>query len=267
VRRRLIAAALMAVAASAASAQAPVVTARVERRAATGGLAREIQSAVDRGASTWIGYSVPLLPRTDGALRSEWCCGRCRLEPPTALVVLARADARALVELRALSVDCDVDAGGMPLVWLEGVNPDESVAWLASIARSAPATARRDRLADAALTALALHASRAAAAPLVQFARESSSTETRRRALSLLARRAADDAIPAITSAIDTDPDREVRRQAVTALGRVPGGEGIPRLMELARSHRDPDVRRQAMLALGQSRDPRAVDFFAQILK
>jgi hypothetical protein len=34
----------------------------------------------------------------------------------------------------------------------------------------------------------------------------------------------------------------------------------------VARSHRDPAVRKQAMFWLGQSRDPRALAFFEQIL-
>jgi HEAT repeat protein len=257
----------VAAAASAASAQAPVVNARVERRTVAQGLAREIQTTVDRGAATWIGYSVPILRRADGALRStEWCCGRCRLEPPTQLVVLARAEARTLVDVRSLSVDCDVDAGGMPLVWFDGVNADESVAWLTSMVQGAPSTQPLDRMANAALSALAQHAAPAAAAPLVTLARSGGTTQMRTRALSLLAQRAADEAMPAITAAIDQDPDKEVRRQAVASLSRIRGGAGIPRLMELARTHKDPEVRRQAMLSLGQSRDPRAVDFFAQIL-
>jgi hypothetical protein len=257
---------MVTAAASVAGAQ-PVVNARVERRTVAPPLAREIQAAVDRGAATWIGYSVPILRRADGALRStEWCCGRCRLEPPTMLVVLARAEGRILQEVRSLSVDCDVDAGGMPLVWLEGVNADDSVAWLTSLVQGAPAGRPLDRLANAALAALAQHAAPAAAAPLVQLARSGSTTATRSRALALLAQRAADEALPTIAAAIEQDPDKEVRRQAVASLGRMPGGAGILRLMDLARTHQDPEVRRQAMLSLGQSRDPRAVDFFAQIL-
>ena len=258
---------IVAAAAAVASAQAPVVNARVERRTVAQPLAREIQAAVDRGTATWLGYSVPLLRRADPALRfTEWTGGRCRLEPPTALVVLARAEGRRLQEVRSLSVDCDVDAGGMPLVWLEGVNADESVAWLASIVQGAPAGRPLDRMANAALSALAQHAAPAAAAPLVELARTGGTTQMRTRALSLLAQRAADEALPTITAAIDQDPDQQVRRQAVASLGRMPAGEGIPRLMELARTHKDPEVRRQAMLSLGQSRDPRAVDFFSQIL-
>jgi hypothetical protein len=269
--RGWIAAALVASAVAAAGAQAPVVNARLERRAVTQGLAREIQTVVDRGVAAWIGYSVPLLRRTNAGLgSSDWYGGRCRLEPPAELVVLARVEGKALVDLRSLSIDCDVDAGGMPLVWLDGVSADESVKWLASMVSTtqptAPPTAPRDRLANAALAALARHASPAAAAPLVDLARNSTTTQMRGRALSLLAQRSATESLATITAAVDQDPDKGVRRQAVTALGRLPDGAGIPRLMELARTHKDVDVRRQAMLSLGQSRDPRAIDFFGQIL-
>ena len=45
-----------------------------------------------------------------GRLQVTWTRATCRLEPPTDLVVLARVEAKTMVELRALSVDCDVDA-------------------------------------------------------------------------------------------------------------------------------------------------------------
>ena len=37
-------------------------------------------------------------------------------------------------------------------------------------------------------------------------------------------------------------------------------------LMDVARNNRNPQVRKQAMFWLGQSKDPRALDFFAQVL-
>ena len=41
---------------------------------------------------------------------------------------------------------------------------------------------------------------------------------------------------------------------------------GVPLLMQLARTHRSVEVREQAMFWLGQSRDPRAVNFFEEVL-
>jgi hypothetical protein len=146
-----------------AVAQAPVVNAKIERRVAPAAIAKEVQTIADQGAAAWVGYRVPMVRRATASLRtSDTCCGRCRLEPPTDLVVLARVEGRRLVELRPVSVDCDIDAAGMTLVWFDGVNPDDSIRWLESLAVDASGRTTT-RIADAALTALGQHASPAAA--------------------------------------------------------------------------------------------------------
>ena len=97
--------------------------------------------------------------------------------------------------------------------------------------------------------------------------REKRLAELRQRALFWIARRAESQAAGIITQAIDSDPDAEVKRQAVSALSQLPRDEGIPLLIKLARSHTDPVVRKQAMQLLGQSRDPRAISFFEEVLR
>jgi HEAT repeat protein len=176
-----------------------------------------------------------------------------------------KLDRSGVTDLRAEAVDCDIDAAGAPLLWLDNVRPDDSVAWLTTLVRDTGV--RSSRLADRALTALALHASAAASPVLVDLARSGSTAQLKGRALFWLAQRAVEEALPTITSAIDTDPDTEVKKQAVFALSRLPKDEGVPRLIDLARTHRNPEVRRQAFFWLGQSQDQRAVDFFASILK
>jgi HEAT repeat protein len=141
------------------------------------------------------------------------------------------------------------------------VNADASVAWLTTLV-----TAQSDvrRLSENALSAIAQHAGSAASKALVQFA-QTGTTQMRGRALTWLAQRAANEAIPAIDAALK-DPELEVKKAAVNALVRFPNQEGVPKLIEVARSHPNTEVRRQAMLRLGDTKDPRAVDFFAQIL-
>ena len=51
---------------------------------------------------------------------------------------------------------------------------------------------------------------------------------------------------------------------AVVAFGPA---EGVPLLINVARKNTNPAVRKQAMFWLGQSKDPRAMEFFAEILK
>jgi hypothetical protein len=105
-----------------------------------------------------------------------------------------------------------------------------------------------------------------ALATLVNAARNDQSRKVRSQALFWLAQRAGKDAVATITGAIENDPDLEVKKKAVFALSQMPKDEGVPRLIELARTHRNPEVRKQAMFWLGQSNDPRAVEFFEDLL-
>ncbi len=89
----------------------------------------------------------------------------------------------------------------------------------------------------------------------------------RSEALFWLSQRAGARAMAAITDAIEHDPETQVKRQAVFALSQLPAAEGVPKLIEVARTNKNPAVRKQAMFWLGQSKDPRALSFFEQILK
>ncbi len=81
-----------------------------------------------------------------------------------------------------------------------------------------------------------------------------------------LAQRAGERAVGAISDAIANDPETDVKRRAVFALSQLPKSEGVPLLIQVARTNTNPAVRKQAMFWLGQSRDPRALQFFQEIL-
>jgi hypothetical protein len=105
--------------------------------------------------------------------------------------------------------------------------------------------------------------------PLVlDAARSDKDPHIRGQALFWLAQRAAAQiSKTAIQNALASDPDSAVRERAVFALTQMKNGEGVPMLIDLAKTHRDPAVRKKAMFWLGQSKDPRAIEFFAQVLK
>jgi HEAT repeat protein len=184
------------------------------------------------------------------------------LEGARQLWVLYRLDAGRVDRIRIASEDCTLDAGGLTVQWLSNVSPAESVAVLASFLS---ATDSR-RLADGALTALAMHREPAALERLLVTARDGATTHLRAQALFWLSQRAGEKAIGAISDAIANDPETEVKRRAVFALSQLPKDEGVPRLIEVARTNSNPAVRKQAMFWLGQTRDPRAVKFFEEIL-
>ncbi|MBI3401420.1 MAG: HEAT repeat domain-containing protein [Acidobacteria bacterium] len=280
-------------AAALSAAQGRITNARTETRSAALGLAGEVRAIVTRNATAWIGYTVPMIagPRQmccyDTISGSGACCGTCRLEggsvvtmttgdargsritlePPTEFLVLARAEGGAVVRVRTFTPDCDIDASGMPLVWLTDVKPDDSVAWLSSLVSGAGSDSERvNRVANPALSALAFQSGQPAIEALIEFARASPVTRLRGQALFWLAHKAGQQAMAAITNAIDNDPETEVKRRAVFALSQLPKDEGVPKLMEVARTNRNAEVRRQAMFWLGESKDPRAVKFFEDIL-
>ena len=248
-----------------ATGQGRITNGQLETRSAAQPLEREIAAATARGGARWVAYKI----RIAGGRRTMDCFDRSRiaLEPASELSILARFDGTAVVRLRTATPDCEIDAGGLPVTWLDGVKADESAAWLTSLVTSAPSAGERyDRVARGALVALAMHEGTVATRSLVAIARGHEVPKMRSDALFWLAQRAGDQAISTIAEAIDRDPDTEVKKKAVFALSQLPKDDGVPKLIDVARNNRNAVVRKQAMFWLGQSNDPRALKFFEDVL-
>jgi hypothetical protein len=103
---------------------------------------------------------------------------------------------------------------------------------------------------------------------VMDAAKNDKNAQVRGKALFWLAQKAANKQTQdVIGNAVLNDPDRAVKEQAVFALQQLPADQGVPLLINVAKNNPDPAVRKKAMFWLGQSKDPRALDFFAQILK
>jgi hypothetical protein len=102
---------------------------------------------------------------------------------------------------------------------------------------------------------------------LLDRARHDESPQVRGQALFWIGQKAGERAVGTLARAVESDPDVEVRTRAVFAISQLPKDEAVPRLIALAESHRDREVRQQAMFWLGQSRDPRALTVFQQVLR
>ncbi len=133
---------------------------------------------------------------------------------------------------------------------------------LKRMAKTDPSPAVRDQV----TFALSQSREKEAVDEMVRMAKEDESVRVRGQALFWLAQKAGDRAIGAISNAIDNDPDTEVKKKAVFALSQLPKDEGVPLMINVARDNKNPAVRKQAMFWLGQSKDPRALAFFEQIL-
>ena len=260
-----------ALATAPAFAQTPaVVNGTLESRAVTQPVGREIAAIISSAsAPVWVGYSVPVNRRdgeagcwSDGDVTGRTRVGPLKLEGADTLFVLYRIADRAVQRIRIASPECPLDIGGLILQWLTGVRPGDSIDWLNTLATGDSSK----RLANNATMAIALHGDQQATDRLIALARSAKSSDVRGTALFWLAQRAGDKAVGTITQALE-DPETEVRKQAVFALSQLPKDESVPKLIDVARTHRDAAVRKQAMFWLGQSRDPRALTFFEQILQ
>jgi HEAT repeat protein len=54
--------------------------------------------------------------------------------------------------------------------------------------------------------------------------------------------------------------------QAVRAISERRSDESVPLLIKIARTHPNQQIRKQAIRSLGESGDPRAVEFFREVL-
>jgi len=164
-------------------AQAPVQNAKIDTRSASQGLDREVRAIVGRTSPTWIGYR---LPAAAGSRRSCGYGNRIMLEGPSEFVVLARTEGGKIVRVRTATPECEVDAGGMPLVWFTDVKASDSVDWLASLVATGPETRNGlEQIVRPALRAIAMHVD-AGAPKLLEIARGTKNTEVRKQAMSQL---------------------------------------------------------------------------------
>ncbi len=256
------------------AAQPLLKNAKVTDRAVSGALDATVRSIAEQITEpAWIAWETPAVPRRHG---DNWCWSdgalvqSNRLEPVDTLFVFMRLENRRIERIRTFDDGCPIDAGNRPVTWLRDVKPAESVALLTAIAAGQAPLAvagEEHRVSKGALAALAQHAGPEAVRPLIRLARQSPEPKLRGEALFWLAQRAGGEASAAITDALANDPDTAVKKRAVFALSQLPANEGVPKLIEVARSHQNPAVRKQAMFWLGQSKDPRALTFFEEVLK
>lgn len=279
-RSSMIAVALCAFLAGPASAK--LVGGEVARRPASDPGA-EIQRLGRSPEKVWLAWTVPALndqticgsghgPQGQGSWGmtladddSSW--GTRDGAPPIAVThveIYAAVRDGEVQKLRFASEGCPLQAGDQRIVWLDGVTPAASVAFLARLADTRAESKRTENVAEGALAGLAFHADPGAPLALVHLGRESDADEVRAQAHFWLAQTGDPRAARWIREAIARDPSDEVREQSVFALSQV--ADATPQLLALLRESADREVKRQAIFWLGQSDDPRAVAELERLL-
>ncbi len=140
------------------------------------------------------------------------------------------------------------------------VDATSAVAWLmAEVERGEESAAKN------AILPMTIAAADVPWARVLDVARnESRPRAVRTQAVFWAAQAAGEKAAQEIGAIASNDPDAEVRKQAVFALSRH--ANGVEELIRVARRSKDRDVKQAAYFWLGQSRDPRAMELFAEVL-
>ncbi|HEX6648191.1 MAG TPA: HEAT repeat domain-containing protein, partial [Pyrinomonadaceae bacterium] len=102
---------------------------------------------------------------------------------------------------------------------------------------------------------------------LFEVAKGNDAVDVRRQAIRLLGERVSKRSFEFLSAtAQSTDTNTEVQVQAVRAISERRQEEAVPLLIKIARTHPNQLVRKQAIRSLGETGDPRAVEFFKEVL-
>lgn len=181
---------LMALALPLAAPPKLLTNAKPDTTSAAAGLGRVFQALLGaQPQPAWIGYAVPLARGYNLGCEyvspGGWTApGVVHLEPPDHAVILFRTESGAVTRIRVLSPDCEIDAGGVPVHWLEEVPPNESSMLLQTFA----APKNPERLRENAIQALSTSTESSAADFLIGLARKDDNPRVRRLCVSALAR-------------------------------------------------------------------------------
>jgi len=287
--------------------QPRITNGKIDQQAVAGSLAQSFRSLVAaQGDTGWIGYSVPIVDSErvmccfdgdttfiNGTVASDGrtCCRACRLEPaadgtsmsrraPTPVpgaaagvvqlersdrfVVLFRVAAKEVERIRVFSEDCGLDAGGRTITWLQNVRPADSIALLESLAT---ADRRPDRVADGAITAIALHADPAADPSLDRLVAVTQPESQRRKVTFWLGNARGARGLATLKRVLADDPSVEVQKSAVFGVSQSREAAAFDALAALVTDHASPRIRSEAVFWIAQKDDGRAAKVVLQALE
>ena len=232
-------------------------------------LAGRIASAQKSGGSSWVSWSVP------SAIDGNACCWNdresrasqtCSLTSnsygmnmssddgrpgdPT-LVIYAHVADGAVDKLRVYSASCRVDRAGALVQDIAGVNPAESVAYLAGLVKGSEDDRATKRRTDGALSAIAMHDDHSADAVLERIAREGETKQLRHSAAFWLGNtreRAGYDALVRLRSS----DNASFREHLTFCFSQSKVAEAPAALIDMAKNDPSPRVRGQALFWIAQ---------------
>jgi hypothetical protein len=236
------------------AAQTDIRNARLTSAAALPDLQQKVNDAVHAGRPTWIGYEV----ETVAAHRnSNNGCGDVHyLESgheqtssgqPASTAILLRAENRSITRIDVVSAECRIDAQGASVIWLTGVDGDQSVRLLSRLALNGAAR----KVADSALHAVAIHSAASATKALNDVAASNHDEHSKEQAAFWLGVQRGHDGFLALKE-LSKDRDAEFRKKLTFDFSQNSDPAAVDELIRLARNDEASEVRGQALFWLAQ---------------
>ncbi len=247
----------------------------------TGG---NLTASVDRfrhsSEQLWLGYEVPALPQSHLSSCSNWsdssqvddgCCGEYQLEDSNHfsmkpdgrepavknMYVLLRFDHDQLIKIRSLIAGCPLNAGGVAFTWLTGVQPEESVSFLARLAAQADQSAHHGIL-DEALLSISYHATSEATRSLFQIASSAAPLHTREQAAFWLGVQRGHEGFLALQDLESKTTDSELKEKLPFDFSQNSDPAAEDELIRMAKFDSDDKVREQALFWIAQKAGKKA---------
>jgi hypothetical protein len=242
---------------------------------------RSLSATVDRARHSsdqlWLGYEIPALAGKHLSTCSDWsnniqsddgCCGEFRLEDDhgmnisskgqsaQSVYVLVRYDKAEPVKVRTVPPGCHLNAGGVNFDWITGVNPEESIGFLAGLVNQQP---EHSRTVEGALAAISFHAAPEATRALERIASSTAPEHTREQAAFWLGEQRGHDGFLALKSLESKSMDDARFREKLTfdfSQSSDPGAED--ELLHMAKFDSEAKVRGQALFWIAQKAGKRA---------
>jgi HEAT repeat protein len=264
--------------------QSQFTNAKLETRAVNQHLEATVaQIAAESQQPTWIAYEVESVAKDQslccGNYRSggqDETCGLCKLEQQHGdsfvehgqnktvklegapeLLVLLRVDQKRVMRIRLASANCNLDAGGLRVLWLTGVKAEESVALLAHYVSEKEAEGDRG-LTEQALMAIAQHVDASADRVLASFVVPDQPPWLRDKTSFWLGAARGKAGLTLLEKMAKTDPSSDVRAKVSFALyvSHEPGAADD--IIRMAKDDPDAHVRGQALFWLAQKAGQKA---------
>jgi HEAT repeat protein len=280
--KSLFLALILAVSALGISAQQPkTVNIQLQVGPVGAGLSATVERFQQSNGPLWVGYQVQALPRTHISACSSWngssqvedgCCNEYRLEDSgdnlntsdqkdavdPLVYILLRIDHGAIEKVRLAPAGCTLNAGGLPMQWLTGVRPEDSVVFLGQIAAK-HTDERHDKLADESLVALSMHATAKATEVLASLAAPSNNAFLREKAAFWLGSQRGHDGYIALQQLVRKEQDPKLREKLAFDLSINSDPAATDELISMAKSDSDSGVRGQALFWLAQKAGKKAI--------